>query len=139
MKGRFTIYDRSWYGRVLVERVEKFASQASWSRAYSEINDFEEQLTHNGGIVVKYWLQISKDEQHRRFKEREATLHKQFKITAEDWRNRKQWAGYQLAAAEMVARTSSSIAPWTLVPSNDKYFGRIQVITTLCDRIEKML
>ena len=139
MKGRFTIYDRSWYGRVLVERVEKFASQASWSRAYSEINDFEEQLTHNGGIVVKYWLQISKDEQHRRFKEREATLHKQFKITAEDWRNRRQWAGYQLAAAEMVARTSSSTAPWTLVPSNDKYFGRIQVITTLCDRIEKVL
>jgi polyphosphate:AMP phosphotransferase len=90
MKGRLTLYDRSWYGRVLVERVEKFATPAEWSRAYAEINDFEEQLARNGGILVKYWLQISKEEQYRRFKEREATRHKQFKITAEDWRNRKR-------------------------------------------------
>ncbi|MBP6852636.1 MAG: polyphosphate:AMP phosphotransferase [Rhodoferax sp.] len=136
MKGRFTIYDRSWYGRVLVERVEKFAAPADWARAYSEINDFEEQLAHNGGIIVKYWLQISKEEQLRRFQEREKTLHKQFKITEEDWRNRKKWAQYQLAAAEMVERTSTTDAPWTLVPSNDKYQARIQVITALCDRIE---
>ena len=139
MKGRFTIYDRSWYGRVLVERVEKFAAPADWERAYSEINDFEAQLAHNGGIIVKYWLQISKEEQLRRFQEREKTLHKQFKITEEDWRNRKKWDQYQLAAAEMVERTSTTAAPWTLVPSNDKYQARIQVITSLCDRIEAQL
>jgi len=139
MKGRFTIYDRSWYGRVLVERVEKFAAETDWSRAFSEINDFEEQLARNGGIIVKYWLQISKEEQYRRFKEREQTRHKQFKITAEDWRNRKKWAEYQVAAAEMVERTSTSLAPWTLVPSNDKYHARVQVITSLCDRIEGLL
>ena len=139
MKGRFTIYDRSWYGRVLVERVEKFAAPQDWSRAFSEINDFEEQLAHNGGIIMKYWLQISKEEQLRRFQEREKTLHKQFKITPEDWRNRKKWEQYQIAAAEMVERTSTSGAPWTLVPANDKYYGRILVITALCDRIEGML
>ena len=139
MRGRFTLYDRSWYGRVLVERVEKFAAEADWSRAFAEINDFEGQLARNGGIIMKYWLQISKDEQHRRFKEREATLHKHFKITAEDWRNRKQWDAYQVAAAEMVERTSTSVAAWTLVPSNDKYHARIQVIESLCDRIERAL
>lgn len=139
MKGRFTIYDRSWYGRVLVERVEKFAAQADWSRAFSEINAFEEQLARNGTIVVKYWLQISEEEQLRRFRERENTPHKQFKITEEDWRNRKKWDQYQVAAAEMVERTSTTAAPWTLVPSNDKYCGRIQVISTLCDRIESAL
>lgn len=103
------------------------------------INDFEEQLSHNGGIVMKYWLQISREEQLRRFQEREKTLHKQFKITEEDWRNRKRWNQYQLAAADMIERTSTSIAPWTLVPSNDKYHARIQVITSLCDRIEAQL
>lgn len=139
MKGRFTIYDRSWYGRVLVERVEKFASPSDWARAYSEINDFEAQLAQNGGVIVKYWLQISKEEQLRRFQEREKTLHKQFKITDEDWRNRKKWGDYQLAAAEMVERTSTTAAPWTLVPANDKFHARIQVITTLCDRIEAQL
>ena len=139
MKGRLTLYDRSWYGRVLVERVEKFATPAEWSRAYAEINDFEEQLARNGGILVKYWLQISKEEQYRRFKEREATRHKQFKITAEDWRNRKRWAQYQTAANEMIERTGTSAAPWTLVPANDKYHARIQVIKTLCDRIEALL
>ena len=139
MKGRFTIYDRSWYGRVLVERVEKFATPEEWSRAYSEINDFEEQLARNGGILVKYWLQISKEEQFRRFKEREKTRHKQFKITDEDWRNRKRWTQYQEAANEMVERTGTSLAPWTLVAANDKYHARIHVITSLCDRIESML
>jgi len=139
MKGRYTIYDRSWYGRVLVERVEKFAKEADWSRAYAEINDFEEQLTRNGGIVVKYWLQISNEEQYRRFKEREATPHKHFKITDEDWRNREKWADYQVAAADMIERTSTTIAPWTLVAANDKYHARIEVIRSLCDRIEKAL
>lgn len=139
MKGRYTIYDRSWYGRVLVERVEKFAAEVDWARAFSEINDFEEQLARNGSIILKYWLQISKEEQLRRFKEREKTRHKQFKITDEDWRNRKKWDLYQVAAAEMVERTSTAAAPWTLVPSNDKYYARIQVITALCDRIERAL
>ena len=139
MKGRFTIYDRSWYGRVLVERVEKFAAESAWSRAFAEINDFEEQLARNGAIIMKYWLQISKEEQYRRFKEREKTRHKQFKITEEDWRNRKKWADYQVAAAEMIERTSTSLAPWTLVASNDKYHARLKVIESLCDRIEKML
>jgi polyphosphate kinase 2 (PPK2 family) len=136
MKGRYTVYDRSWYGRVLVERVEKFASAADWARAYSEINDFEEQLARNGGIIIKYWLQISKDEQYRRFKEREKSRHKQFKITAEDWRNRKQWDAYQVAAAEMIERTSTALAPWTLVEANDKYFCREKVLRALCDRVE---
>ena len=136
MKGRYTVYDRSWYGRVLVERVEKFASGADWARAYSEINDFEEQLARDGGIIVKYWLQISKEEQYRRFKEREQSRHKQFKITAEDWRNRKQWDAYQVAAAEMIERTSTSLAPWTLVEANDKYFCRAKVLRALCDRVE---
>ncbi|MCC6474750.1 MAG: polyphosphate:AMP phosphotransferase [Burkholderiales bacterium] len=139
MKGRYTIYDRSWYGRVLVERVEKFASEFDWVRAYAEINDFEEQLSRNGGIIVKYWLQISKEEQYRRFKEREKTRHKQFKITAEDWRNRKQWDAYQRAAAEMIERTSTSIAPWTLIEANDKYFCRVKVLTALCDRVERAI
>ena len=136
MKGRYTVYDRSWYGRVLVERVEKFASAADWARAYSEINDFEEQLARDGGIIVKYWLQISKDEQYRRFKEREKSRHKQFKITAEDWRNRKQWDAYQVAAAEMIERSSTALAPWTLVEANDKYFCRLKVLRALCDRVE---
>jgi polyphosphate:AMP phosphotransferase len=139
MKGRFTIYDRSWYGRVLVERVEKFATDAAWSRAYAEINDFEEQLSRNGAIVTKFWLQISKEEQYRRFKEREKTRHKQFKITAEDWRNRKKWSDYQVAAAEMIERTSTAIAPWVLAAANDKYHARLKVIESLCDRIEKAL
>jgi len=139
MKGRFTIYDRSWYGRVLVERVEKFATEAAWSRAFAEINDFEEQLARNGAIVIKFWLQISKEEQYRRFKEREKTRHKQFKITEEDWRNRKKWADYQVAAAEMIERTSTAIAPWVLAAANDKYHARLKVIESLCDRIEKAL
>ncbi|MFM9967219.1 MAG: polyphosphate:AMP phosphotransferase, partial [Burkholderiales bacterium] len=119
MNGRITIYDRTWYGRVLVERVEKFAAEADWMRAYAEINDFEEQLARHGAVVVKYWLQIGKDEQYRRFKEREKTRHKQFKITEEDWRNRKKWDDYQIAAADMIERTSTSCAPWTMVESND--------------------
>jgi polyphosphate:AMP phosphotransferase len=134
-KGRFTIYDRSWYGRVLVERIEGFCSEADWLRAYSEINDFEEQLIRNGAIVAKFWLQISKEEQFRRFKEREKIRFKQFKITPEDWRNRGRWDGYQLAAADMIERTSTANAPWTLVESNDKYWARVKVLKTLRNQI----
>ena len=138
-RGRLTLYDRSWYGRVLVERIEGFCSEADWMRAYSEINDFEEQLARNGAIIVKYWLQISKEEQYRRFKERERTRFKQFKITPEDWRNREKWDGYQTAAADMIERTSTAHAPWVLVESNDKYLARIKVLSTLVRAIEKAL
>jgi len=137
-RGRFTIYDRSWYGRVLVERVEGFCTEPDWMRAYSEINDFEEQLVLNNTVLTKFWLQISKDEQLKRFKLREKTSFKRFKITAEDWRNRKKWDAYQIAADEMIQRTSTAPAPWTLVESNDKSFARIKVLKTLVQQIEAM-
>jgi polyphosphate:AMP phosphotransferase len=137
--GRFTIYDRSWYGRVLVERVEGYCSESDWMRAYSEINDFEEQIARGGGILVKYWLQISKEEQLRRFRERARTRFKQFKITPEDWRNRKKWDAYQVAAADMIDRTSTGPAPWTLVESDDKYHARLKIVRTLVKAIEAAL
>ena len=138
-KGGFTIYDRSWYGRVLVERIEGFCAEADWMRAYSEINEFEDQLVQNGAIVAKFWLQISKDEQLRRFKEREKTRFKRFKITAEDWRNREKWDAYQEAAADMIERTSTEHAPWTLVAANDKYHARVKVLETLVDSLQRAL
>ena len=134
--GRINIFDRSWYGRVLVERVEGFCAEADWMRAYAEINDFERQLHRNGAIVVKFWLAISAEEQLKRFKEREKTRFKRFKITPEDWRNREKWDDYEMAVCDMVDRTSTEIAPWTLVEANDKYFARIKVTKTLCDRLE---
>ena len=134
-KGRLTIFDRSWYGRVLVERVEGFCSQADWMRAYNEINDFEAQLVRHHIVVVKFWLTISKDEQLRRFEERKETGFKRFKITDEDWRNREKWDAYEHAICDMVDRTSTEIAPWTLVEANDKNFARIKVLKTLCKRI----
>lgn len=137
--GKFTIYDRSWYGRVLVERVEGFCGEADWLRAYSEINDFEEQLARSGSVVLKFWLQISKSEQLRRFRQREKTRFKRFKITPDDWRNREKWDAYQIAASDMIERTSTPQAPWVLVESNDKYHARIKVLTTLTDAIEKAL
>ena len=137
--GRVTIFDRSWYGRVLVERVEKFCAEEDWMRAYPEINDFEEQLVEAGAIVTKFWLTITRDEQLKRFREREKTAFKNFKITAEDWRNRKRWKDYEEAVCDMVERTSNTQAPWILVPANDKYLARIQVLRTLCERIEAAL
>ena len=138
-KGGFTIYDRSWYGRVLVERIEGFCAEADWMRAYSEINEFEDQLAQNGAIVAKFWLQISKEEQLRRFKEREKTRFKRFKITAEDWRNREKWDAYQEAAADMIERTSTGRTPWTLVAANDKYHARVKVLETLVESLERTL
>lgn len=138
-KGKFAIFDRSWYGRVLVERVEEYCSQEDWMRAYSEINDFEEQLVRNRTVIVKYWLTISKEEQLRRFEEREATGFKRFKITDEDWRNREKWEQYELAICDLIDRTSTEIAPWTLVEANDKYYARIKVLKTLCKAIERAL
>jgi polyphosphate:AMP phosphotransferase len=138
-RGRFTIYDRSWYGRVLVERVEGFCSEYDWTRAYAEINDFEEQMIRNRTVLVKFWLEISKEEQLKRFKEREKTSFKRFKITAEDWRNRKKWDAYHAAVCDMIDRTSTSIAPWTLIEANDKYHARIKILRTLCKSIEAAL
>ena len=137
--GRMAIFDRSWYGRVLVERVEGFADEAAWQRAYGEINDFEEQLTDHGTVVAKYWIHIDKDEQLRRFKARQATPHKRWKITDEDWRNREKWDEYEAAVDDMVARTNTPAAPWTLVEGNDKRFARLKVIKTLCQRLERVL
>lgn len=138
-RGRVTIFDRSWYGRVLVERVEKFCSEADWMRAYSEINDFEAQLVRHNIVVVKFWLAISQEEQLKRFKAREKIAFKQFKITPEDWRNREKWADYEQAVCDMVDRTSTEIAPWTLVEANDKNFARIKILKTLCEKIEAAL
>ena len=137
--GRFAFFDRSWYGRVLVERVERFAAEADWMRAYSEINDFEQALTRHGVVLVKFWLAISKDEQFRRFKRREQVAFKRFKITDEDWRNRKKWDAYETAVCDMVDRTSTSIAPWTLVEANNKYHARIKVLKTICRALEEAL
>ena len=119
-RGGIAIFDRSWYGRVLVERVEGFCAVDDWMRAYGEINDFEERLANFGIVVVKFWLSIAKDEQERRFKERENTTFKRFKITDEDWRNREKWDQYVDAVCDMVDRTSTEYAPWTLVEANDK-------------------
>lgn len=138
-RGGITIFDRSWYGRVLVERVEGLCSEADWMRAYGEINDFEEQLCASGAIILKFWLQISRTEQLRRFKAREETPYKRFKITPDDWRNRKKWRAYERAVCDMVDRTSSEFAPWTLVEAEDKNFARIKVIETIVDRLEAAL
>jgi polyphosphate:AMP phosphotransferase len=138
-KGRFAIFDRSWYGRVLVERVEGYCPRTDWMRAYGEINDFEEQLVRNRTVVVKFWLSISKEEQLKRFKEREKVGFKRFKITDEDWRNRDRWNEYEQAVCDMIDRTSTEIAAWTLVEANNKYYARIKVLKTLCEKIERAL
>lgn len=137
--GRITIYDRSWYGRVLVERIEGLATPEEWMRAYGEINDFEEELTEHGILVIKYWLHISQDEQLRRFKEREKIPYKQFKITEEDYRNREKWDEYQAAANEMITRTHTPHAPWYLIEGNDKRFTRIKVLKIFCEQLAKAL
>ena len=134
-----TIFDRTWYGRVLVERVEGFCAEADWLRAYTEINDFAHELKEAGAIVVKFWLQISDKEQLRRFKEREKIEFKQFKITEEDWRNREKWDAYQQAICDMVERTSTGEVPWTLVEANNKNYARIKILRTLCERLEEAL
>lgn len=126
--GHLTIFDRSWYGRVLVERVEGFASQTQWRRAYREINEFEEQLYEGGVVLVKFWLHISPEEQLRRFEERERVPYKRHKITEDDWRNRDKWNAYEGAAAEMVARTSTEYSPWNLVSAQSKKHARLEVL-----------
>lgn len=138
-RGRITIYDRSWYGRVLVERVEGFTSEESVRRAYKEINEFEHELTRDGIVLVKFWLQISPEEQLRRFQAREREPWKQHKITAEDYRNRKKTHQYEAAAAEMIERNSTEYAPFTLVEAEDKHYARIKVLETVCERLERVL
>lgn len=133
------IFDRTWYGRVLVERVEGFCTPAEWQRAYGEINDFEHELVEAGTIVIKFWLQISQEEQLKRFQAREQIPFKRFKITEEDWRNREKWEAYQAAVCDMVEHTSTGEVPWTLVESNDKSFARIKILRTLCERLEAAL
>ena len=137
--GRAAIFDRSWYGRVLVERVEGFAPEQDWMRAYPEINDFEEQLAGAGAIVAKFWLAITPEEQLRRFKSREATAYKRYKIGPDDWRNRKKWRAYEHAVVDMVERTSTAAAPWNVITSDDKLHSRIAVLKTLCTTIEDAL
>jgi polyphosphate:AMP phosphotransferase len=137
--GFTTIFDRSWYGRVLVERVEGFTPEAGWRRAYHEINEFEEQLTGHGILVNKFWIHISPEEQLRRFKERETVSYKQYKITAEDWRNRRKWNDYAVAVNDMATHSSTESAPWTLVAGNDKKFARVQILRTIVERLEEAL
>lgn len=129
--GHMTIFDRTWYGRVMVERIEGFCSENEWRRAYREINQMEQNLTEHGVIVLKFWLQIDKDEQERRFKERMEDPEKQWKITDEDWRNREKWDDYVKAVDEMILRTSTTCAPWTIVEANSKYYARIKILETV--------
>jgi polyphosphate kinase 2 (PPK2 family) len=137
--GFTTIFDRSWYGRVLVERVEGFATPEEWGRAYGEIVEFEEQLTGHGIAIAKFWLHISPAEQLRRFRERQHVAYKRYKITEEDWRNRAQLAAYREAVDEMVVRCSTAVSPWTLVAGNDKKFAHVQILQTVAERLEAAL
>lgn len=137
--GHMAIFDRTWYGRVLVERVEGFAKEEEWKRAYTEINRMEETLTNAGWIVVKFWLHIDKEEQERRFTSRQENPEKQWKITDEDWRNREKWEQYEAAVDEMVMRTSTNQAPWVIVEANSKYYARIKVLETIVEAIEKRM
>jgi polyphosphate kinase 2 (PPK2 family) len=138
-RGKVAIFDRSWYGRVLVERVEGYCAEADWQRAYSEINDFEDQIVRNRSILLKFWLSISQEEQLRRFEERQTTPFKRFKITEEDWRNREKWPAYEAAICDMLERTSTEEVPWTLVPAEDKYFSRVLIVRTLVERLRAAL
>ena len=137
--GRVTVYDRSWYGRVLVERLEGFCAPADWRRAYGEINEFEEQLTRAGTIIRKFWLAITPEEQLKRFKDRELTPYKQYKIGPEDWRNRAKWDGYEAAACEMVEKTGTTHAPWLLVEAVDKLWARVKVAEAVADALKTEL
>jgi polyphosphate kinase 2 (PPK2 family) len=137
--GETAIFDRSWYGRVLVERVEHFATDAEWKRAYDEINEFERQLVEDRTILVKLYLHISKDEQLLRFKRRASDPYKHWKISDEDWRNRKKWTEHIEAAEDMFDRTDTELAPWTIIPANFKWSARVRVVKTVLDAVEQVL
>jgi len=138
-RGHIAIFDRSWYGRVLVERVEGFCSESQWRRAYGEINEMESEWVYSGYGLVKFWLQIDQEEQLRRFQEREQTEYKNWKITPEDWRNREKWSQYESATEEMLFRTSPSVAPWTIVEGNDKRYARVKVLKTVLSTVKTLL
>jgi len=137
--GHVAIFDRTWYGRVLVERVEGFCREEEWRRAYAEINEFERSLHHFGAVVVKFWLHVSKAEQLRRFQERERVAVKRYKITEEDWRNREKWDLYRRAVHDMITQTSTTYAPWTIVEADDKNWARVRALSTVAEAIEKRL
>ena len=137
--GHIAIFDRTWYGRVMVERIEEFCSEAQWRRAYQEINEMESHMANAGAVVLKFWLHIDKDEQERRFRERQANPAKQWKITDEDWRNREKWDQYEEAVNEMLIRTSTTYAPWIVVEGNDKRYARVKVLQTVVDALEKKI
>lgn len=138
-RGQIAIFDRSWYGRVLVERVEGFCTEAEWRCAYREINSFERQLQEFGTILIKFWVHISREEQLRRFKEREGIAYKSWKLTREDWRNRGKWPAYERAVEEMLLKTSTVAAPWTVVEGNNKCWGRIRVCSTVVETLAREL
>ena len=138
-RGQIAIFDRSWYGRVLVERVEGFAAEAAWRRAFREINSFERQLVEFGVILVKFWIHISREEQLRRFEEREHVAYKSWKLTREDWRNRDKWPAYEQAVEDMLLKTSTVTAPWTVVEGNDKCWARVKVCTTVVEALSREL
>lgn len=137
--GHIAIFDRTWYGRVMVERIEGFCTRPEWKRAYREINDMEHHLYQHGTVVLKFWMQIDKDEQERRFKERMENPDKQWKITDEDWRNREKWDQYEKAVDEMLVKTSTTYAPWIIVEGNSKYYARIKVLDTVVKALKKRL
>ena len=133
------IFDRSWYGRVMVERIEGFCTEEEWKRAYREINQFERQLVDFGMILVKFWIHIGQDEQLRRFQERQHIDYKQWKLTDEDWRNREKWDQYAQAVEDMLVKTSTYTAPWTVVEGNDKWYARVKTLRTLVEVLSKEL
>jgi polyphosphate kinase 2 (PPK2 family) len=133
------IFDRSWYGRVMVERVEGFCNEAAWKRAYREINEFERQLVDSGTIIVKFWIHISNDEQLRRFEERQKDPYKAWKLTNEDWRNRDKWKQYEQAVEEMLVKTSTLTAPWSIIEGNDKLYARVKTLRILVEVLTREL
>jgi polyphosphate kinase 2 (PPK2 family) len=137
--GQIAIFDRSWYGRVLVERVEGFAQEAEWKRAYKEINSFERQIRDYGTILMKFWIHITREEQLRRFEERQKIGYKAWKLTEEDWRNRQKWGVYEDAVEEMLLKTSTRTAPWTLIEGNDKYWARVKILKLLVQTLSREL
>ena len=137
--GHVAIFDRTWYGRVMVERIEGFCTEDDWKRAYQEINEMEAHMANAGAVVLKFWLHIDKDEQERRFKERMEIPEKQWKITDEDWRNREKWDQYEIAVNEMLVRTSTTYAPWIVVEGNNKYYARVKVLQTVVEALEEKI
>ena len=138
-RGQIVVFDRSWYGRVMVERVEGFAKPPEWKRAYREINSFERNLRDFGTVIIKFWIHISREEQLRRFEARQASDYKSWKLTDEDWRNRDKWPQYEEALRDMLLKTSTITAPWTVVEGNDKHWARVKALSTVVEVLSKAL